>query len=104
MGLICDGRWENGSPALLVNVPVTQGVSPEDRGPIPEPDPEPAPALASPLFLLPAGFLLDRLFLDGDTIIPHLTVVSPTASCPDCGLPSRCVHSYYLRQFADLPS
>lgn len=57
-----------------------------------------------PCFLLPAGFLLDRLALDGDTITAHLTAVSPTAECPACGLPASRVHSRYLRQIADLPS
>jgi hypothetical protein len=42
--------------------------------------------LSDPCFLLPTGFRLDHLALDGDIITAHLTAVSPTSACPTCGL------------------
>jgi hypothetical protein len=44
---------------------------------------------------------IDTTTSNGVTMIAHSTVLA--VSCPDCGVASRSIHSYYWRQVKDLP-
>jgi transposase len=53
--------------------------------------------------LIPKGLKAERLSIERGSAIIHAASVGPSAGCPVCGRPSRCVHSSYERAVADLP-
>src|SRR5262245_29416808 len=55
--------------------------------------------------LLPptCGIRLTQVIVEDASVQVQLTAIAPTASCPDCAVPSSAVHSRYQRRLADLP-
>jgi transposase len=53
--------------------------------------------------IVPPGFRVDRISIDGLTTCIEARGVSATGQCPFCGSISARVHSRYRRQLADLP-
>jgi len=53
--------------------------------------------------IVPPGFRVDRVSIDGVTTFIEARGVSATGQCPSCGSISTRVHSRYQRQLADLP-
>src|SRR5919109_3427889 len=49
------------------------------------------------------GIRLTEVIVGDHSVQVQLTVMAPTASCPDCATPSSSVHSHYQRRLADLP-
>ncbi len=60
---------------------------------------------STPATILPDPQHLRLLGLVGDdrNIIATVAAIAPTSSCPQCGHPSRRIHSHYVRRVADLP-
>ena len=56
-----------------------------------------------PSAIVPPGFLVDRVLLDGVMTTIEARGVGATGQCPDCHLASERVHSRYQRRLADLP-
>jgi transposase len=48
--------------------------------------------------------VIDRIEDAGDTVVVWAATTIATVSCPDCGAPSRRVHSRYWRSLADSPA
>ncbi|MCQ4189880.1 ISL3 family transposase [Methylocystis sp. NLS-7] len=53
--------------------------------------------------IVPPGFLVDRVSIDGVTTTIEARGVGATGQCPDCRSASVRVHSRYQRRLADLP-
>lgn len=49
------------------------------------------------------GIDLARVEVLGDDVVVHAATVTPVATCPSCGRPSRRVRSRYVRTLADKP-
>src|ERR671924_164685 len=59
--------------------------------------------LITKLFPPDRGIRLTEVIVGDQSVQVQLTVMAPTASCPDCATPSSAVHSHYQRRLADLP-
>src|ERR671924_1945430 len=59
--------------------------------------------LITKLFPPDRGIRLTEVIVGDHSVQVQLTVMAPTASCPDCATPSSSVHSHYQRRLADLP-
>lgn len=55
------------------------------------------------LSLLPAGLVVDRVFIDADRVAVTAHMRAAKAACPLCRRPSLRVHSRYSRHLGDLP-
>jgi transposase len=55
--------------------------------------------------LLPptCGIRLTEVTVQDGSVQLQLTAITPTASCPDCAVPSSSIHSRYQRRLTDLP-
>ena len=51
-----------------------------------------------------AGLRVEKVFILGDRVQVHARSAAPDGRCPQCGRPSRRVHSRYHRRVADLPA
>jgi transposase len=49
------------------------------------------------------GLHLTEVTVQDESVQLQLTAMEPTASCPDCAVPSSSIHSRYQRRLADLP-
>jgi transposase len=49
------------------------------------------------------GLRLTEVTVQDRSVRLRLTAIAPTASCPDCAVPSSSIHSRYQRRLADLP-
>ena len=60
---------------------------------------------STPATILPDPRHLRLLGLVGDDrgIVATVAAIAPTSVCPQCGHPSRRIHSHYVRRVADLP-
>lgn len=58
---------------------------------------------SSPFLPLPSTLSIDSVEQHSQTVVVHLSAISPTAPCPSCGTPGSRVHSRYSRTIADLP-
>ena len=56
-----------------------------------------------PSELVPPGFKVDRVTIEGTNIIITIRHRNTVGICPSCGRASRRVHSRYCRRVADLP-
>ena len=56
-----------------------------------------------PSELVPSGFKVDRMTIEGTDVVIAIRHQSPVGICPSCGRASRRVHSRYCRGVADLP-
>lgn len=53
--------------------------------------------------LIPPSLVVNQVHLSSHSIQICCRFRSPAAQCPDCGVVSQRLHSYYKRQLADLP-
>src|SRR5919108_1959100 len=58
--------------------------------------------LITRLFPPDRGIRLTDVIVGDQSVQVQLTVIAPTASCPDCAILSSSVHSRYQRRLADL--
>jgi transposase len=49
------------------------------------------------------GIHLTEVTVQDESVQLQLTAIAPTASCPDCTVPSSSIHSCYQRRLVDLP-
>jgi transposase len=56
-----------------------------------------------PSSIVPPGFRVDRVSIDGMKTIIEARAVASRGQCPDCGSISARIHSHYRRRVADLP-
>ncbi|WP_024882137.1 ISL3 family transposase [Methylosinus sp. LW3] len=56
-----------------------------------------------PSAIIPSGFRVDRVSIEGEMTTIEARAIAATRTCPDCGSISRRVHSHYSRRLSDLP-
>lgn len=53
--------------------------------------------------LVPDGFIVDAVVIDGTTALITVRSAAKASACPGCGIRSQRIHSRYYRRLADPP-